>query len=892
VTVLDRLTTALADRYAIEREIGAGGMATVFLARDVRHERRVAIKVLHPELSAMLGPERFLSEIKLTASLQHPNVLPLFDSGVADGLLYYVMPFVEGETLRRRLERERQLPVADAVRLATEIAEALHYAHERGIVHRDIKPENVLLQSGRAMVADFGIALAVQHAGGTRMTQTGMSLGTPQYMAPEQAMGERNIDARADVYALGAVTYEMLAGEPPFTGPTAQAIVAKVMTERARPLHTLRDTVPQYVDVAVATALEKLPADRFASAAQFASALDKASAGNVTHHSGARTAPGVVAPSRSVARTAMLVGAALVAGGAIGAFAMKGANSSASSEEALALRFAVTPPDSVRLRLVCCGQMFAISPNGRWLVFQGSKGPAASPTSPSLDRFHLYLRDLTDLSTRELPGTESAVALFFSPNSNEIGFVANREIKRIALDGAQARTIAAIPDGFIGGASWAVDDTIVFGVGGLTLKVGAAGGEPTPLFDRDTTNLQFTGPQRWPSDGVVLYTVASQAREPVIEWRSLATNAVKTVAQGATPVYVESQRALLLVREDGSLMRYPFNLATGDTTGPGIRIATNVARRSPIVSHAEYTASQTGTVVLVTRKSNQLRGASIVRLGPPLVVTRAMEEFVGFTRPVFSPKGDVVVTMAARDMGNYTMQLFDVTRGVNTRAPVDEPAAAVTWTSTGDSLVYRVGPNEFRVRATNGSGTPTPPLVIRDWTMTSDGMSAWGPWIAFTGVRRGGTSNFDVVLAHRDSGGAAHAYASTSFLEADPAISPDGKWLAYTSNENGREDVWVSAFPVATGRYVVSTSGGRAPHWSRDSRSLYFFSQSYVYAASFTPGAAGAPPAIGVSRTIYTRDPWGNFSISPDGQMMMMTDRAREGDPQALVVNVRGAGLR
>jgi len=187
-------------------------MATVYLAEDLKHHRKVAIKVLHAELSAILGPDRFLKEIELTANLQHPHILPLFDSGSADGLLYYVMPYVEGETLRGRLERERQLPIASAVRIACEVADALEYAHKRGVVHRDIKPENILLHDGRALVADFGIALAVQQAGGERMTQTGLSLGTPQYMSPEQAMGERNIDARTDIYALGAVTYEMLAG--------------------------------------------------------------------------------------------------------------------------------------------------------------------------------------------------------------------------------------------------------------------------------------------------------------------------------------------------------------------------------------------------------------------------------------------------------------------------------------------------------------------------------------------------------------------------------------------------------------------------------------------------------------------------------------------------------
>jgi len=210
MSVLERLTNTLADRYRVERELGAGGMATVYLAHDLKHARDVAIKVLHPDLGAALGAERFLSEIRTTARLQHPHILPLLDSGEGDGLLYYVMPLVRGETLRARLERERQLSVDDAVRIAREVASALEHAHKQGIIHRDIKPENILLQDGAAVVADFGIALAVQSAGGARMTQTGLSLGTPQYMSPEQATGERVIDARSDVYALAAVTYELL----------------------------------------------------------------------------------------------------------------------------------------------------------------------------------------------------------------------------------------------------------------------------------------------------------------------------------------------------------------------------------------------------------------------------------------------------------------------------------------------------------------------------------------------------------------------------------------------------------------------------------------------------------------------------------------------------------
>src|SRR5215218_1896435 len=319
--LLGRLQSALADRYRLNREAGAGGMATVYLAQDIRHGRPVAVKVLRPELAAVIGAERFLAEIKLTANLQHPHILPLFDSGEADGYLFYVMPFVEGETLRDRITREKQLPIGDAVRITTEVASALDYAHRRGVVHRDIKPENILVHEGQALVADFGIALAASKASGARMTETGMSLGTPHYMSPEQAMGEREITPRSDVYALGAVLYEMLTGEPPFTGSTAQAVVARVVTESPRSLTAQRHTIPPHVEAAVLTALEKLPADRFTTATEFAEALkDKtyasavslpaaAAPGAPVHAEGGRR-PGILVAALGAA-LAVAVGAAL-----------------------------------------------------------------------------------------------------------------------------------------------------------------------------------------------------------------------------------------------------------------------------------------------------------------------------------------------------------------------------------------------------------------------------------------------------------------------------------------------------------------------------------------------------------------------------------------------------
>ncbi|HUQ14800.1 MAG TPA: protein kinase [Gemmatimonadales bacterium] len=310
------LEAALADRYAIERELGRGGMATVYLARDLRHDRPVALKVLHPDLAASLGPERFLREIKLAARLQHPHILTVYDSGEAGGKLWFTMPFVEGESLRDRLRREQQLPIADAVRLTREAALALDFAHRHGAVHRDIKPENILLVDGQALVADFGIARALG-AGDERLTETGISIGTPAYMSPEQAAADKGVDSRTDIYSLGIVLYEMLAGEPPFSAPTAQAMIARRLIDTPRPLQEVRETVPDGVSQAVARALAKAPADRFGTAAEFARALEE-SAGRSTSGA-ATTAPTVpVAAPKPAARRRVPLTLALAIGFVLG----------------------------------------------------------------------------------------------------------------------------------------------------------------------------------------------------------------------------------------------------------------------------------------------------------------------------------------------------------------------------------------------------------------------------------------------------------------------------------------------------------------------------------------------------------------------------------------------
>ena len=413
----ERLTAALADRYRIDRELGAGGMATVYLAHDLKHDRDVAVKVLHSDLGAALGGGRFLSEIKTTARLQHPHILPLLDSGAADGLLYYVMPLVTGETLRARLEREKQLPIEAALLIAREVADALGAAHALGIIHRDIKPENILLQGGHALVADFGIALAVQSVGGARLTQTGLSLGTPQYMSPEQAMGERTIDARSDIYALGAVLYEMLTGEPPFTGATLQAVVAKAVSADPERPSLIRKAVPPHVEAVVLKALEKLPADRFASANDFTQAL----ANTATTHTASRRSPAARAgDSAGWRRTAMAaIGIATVAIALSVRQQLRTPNVSGPSE------YDVAFPDSVGMTLELHSG-FAISPAGDAVVF-----PVVNHGVQSL-----WVRSLLDGTLRHLEGTEGARQPTIASDGAQLAFL---------RDSATARTIEVMP---------------------------------------------------------------------------------------------------------------------------------------------------------------------------------------------------------------------------------------------------------------------------------------------------------------------------------------------------------------------------------------------------------------------------------------------------------------
>jgi tRNA A-37 threonylcarbamoyl transferase component Bud32 len=421
--VVQRLSHALAGRYAIDHVLGQGGMATVYLAHDLRHDRKVALKVLKPELAAVLGAERFVVEIRTTASLQHPHILALYDSGSADGFLYYVMPYIKGETLRAKLDRETQLGVEEAVRITTEVADALDYAHRHGVIHRDIKPENILLADGRPMVADFGIALAVSAAAGGRMTETGLSLGTPHYMSPEQATAEKELTGRSDIYSLASVLYEVLTGNPPHTGASAQQIIMKIVTEEPPPVTRLRKAVPANLAAAVGKALEKLPADRFATAKEFADALRNPSFRTATAASAGF--PEATARRRVTLALPVLTAVLLV----VAAWGwLRPRETPASTER---LRIGLSPHNAGGAMPAVWPFLLAIADDGSAIVFADSFGAALEPLP-------LYLKERNQVDAAALQGTEGGGNPFFSPDGRWIGYTTSRGLHKIPRSGGSA----------------------------------------------------------------------------------------------------------------------------------------------------------------------------------------------------------------------------------------------------------------------------------------------------------------------------------------------------------------------------------------------------------------------------------------------------------------------
>ncbi len=842
---LDRLTAALADRYAIERELGAGGMATVFLAHDVRHDRKVALKVLRPELSAILGGERFLAEIKTTANLQHPHILSLFDSGEADGLVYYVMPYVEGESLRDRLTREKQLPVEEAVRIAREVADALSYAHQHGIVHRDIKPENILLHGGHAQVADFGIALAASRSeGGARMTETGMSLGTPHYMAPEQAMGEREITPKADIYALGCVLYEMLTAEPPFVGATAQAIIARVMTEEPRSLTLQRRTIPPHAEAAVQCALQKLPADRFGTAAEFAAALV-----DERVLPPGRGAPGVrrsVGPSvrRSVAMAAPWALAAVATAAAVMGWISRGAEDGAAAP----VRFFHVPDSGHSVTSVCCGPPLAISSDGRTIAYEGVS-----------QRIAIWVRGLDQLAARPLTGTEGARALFFSPDGQWIGFVASNRLMKVPLAGGAPVTVLDV-GALVLGAAWTLDNQIVFArldSAGL-FSVTSEGGVPRRLVTPDTAagDFAYAWPHYVPEADAILFAVLP--RSPTVTtsrvgFLRLGESQVRIVSAGANPRFGAGH--LVTVREGGVLVGQRFDPASGDTSGPLVRLADGLVIRAGAM--AEYALSGTGTLVHPLGGGSSASISLVRNDGSASRLPMHLAQVGHFDSPRFSPDGRQILFAGFHDQeARHVGYVADIERGSVLRITFGGNTEFLDWTPDGRRIVYRKG-DTLAVRRSDRGGDEVILLRPGPAVRPSGRVSVGGAWVAFGA---GSATSSDIWAMPLDGSDSARPYIATPFNETGGALSPDARWIAYVSDETGRAEVYVGAFPDAGARTSVSTEGGREPQWARDGRTLYYRNEvGEVIAARLRLGPGGL---VVDSRQTVLR---GAYEISPDG---------------------------
>ena len=865
--VTERLGTALADRYRIERELGQGGMATVYLAEDLRHRRKVAIKVLHPELSAVLGPDRFLKEIELTASLQHPHILPLFDSGAALGLLYYVMPFVEGETLRSRLTREHQLPIAEAVRIASDVADALEYAHKRAVIHRDIKPENILLHDGRPQVADFGIALAVQHAGGSRMTQTGMSLGTPQYMAPEQAMGEKAVDARADVYALGAVAYEMLTGEPPFTGPTAQAIVAKVMTEAPRSIASQRHTVPPEVEAAVLTALEKLPADRFASAAQFAQAL---AGQGFTRTLPATRAIGPLGLSRRA--TGWLIGALGLTTIVAVSFAVW---QPGSAPPARVARFALAPAVGQEL-LAPGGTRLAWSPDGSAFVYAG----------PGKTRSQLWLRRLDQLEPAPIAGTEGGTSPVFSPDGKEIGFVGLSpfSVKVTTLADGLTRTLF-LEGASGGGLAWS-DDGYLYSDGGVGMvRMRPDGSDRTVVLPLDTLAKEagLAWPSALPQGRGILLRIRRLGDSPS-DYRIVAYDSRdrsrKDVVRGVVAKYSPTGH-LVWVTAEGGLRAQRFDLDRLEVTGEVISLGTGLAVGG--FGASDIALSSAGDLLYIpgSIRSGYSQLSWVTRAGVKSPVdTTTMAGLIGAV--ALSPDGNSVALEVRSPTDPATLSRIWVKRlGGPTQLVTSENRSTYepTWTPDGRYLLFNSdeGASIYRRRA-DGSGSAE--LVAQ---VPSGGLRMALHKDGKTLVVRGdlgAPSRRQLLRIRLGIDTVPMPLLAAPGDERSPAFSPDGRALAYASSESGRSEVYVRPYPqVESGKQQVSIEGGDSPRWNPAGGELFFLSASGDIMAARLETA----PTLKVGRVTRLFTPLGFqgliglgqeglFDVTPDGQRFLMLD--------------------
>jgi len=823
---ISRLNAALEGRYSIERELGEGGMATVYLAEDLKHERKVAIKVLKPELAAIVGGERFLAEIRTTANLQHPHILPLHDSGEAGEFLFYVMPYVEGESLRDKLDREKQLGVKDALAISQKVASALDYAHQRGVVHRDIKPENILLsEQGEPLVADFGIALAVAQAGGGRITETGLSLGTPHYMSPEQATGDRDVDPRSDVFALGCVLYEMLAAQTPFAASTAQAILVKVLTSDPVPITTVRRTVPPHVEAVLARALEKLPADRFDSAGEFGRALGDD--GFTYAATGASTSVESGGPRRSErgdstqptrwltdVRSWVTMGALMVAAVSLGTDVLRGRGGAGEGRlDAPVTRFEV---DLGRLQVP---SQLALSPDGTLLVF-------ASAAPGGLTQLYMLRSD--EVVVEPIPVTLNASDPVFSPDGEWIAFVVDGvELKRIPARGGAPLSITTLRPSILN-PSWGLDGSILFaGQEGL-YRVAVGGGEPVHILA--TTLLSSHLPKYLPGRKSVLYTHQPSNAEPELRLLDVESGEVTSLGPGRDARYLETGH-LIYASPGGSMVAAPFDVDRGEITGPSVPIIDAVAT-GPDYRGLHFAMGQSGSAVYAVGVSSVEETLVTVDLEGRESPIRGLT--VGnFSGPRFDPTGRYIVYQLSGDLW-----IRDLVLGTQDRLR-EGPSFNATWSADGSKIA-------FSHTLSTGTGTqiliqdtslesPAEPLIesvnlIAPTAWSPDGSrllyTAWSPdrsrllYSEFQNLVQAGT---DIWIVDTDSLAATEPYLrADGWNDGWASLSPNGGWAAYESNEEGSNAVYVRTFPDPGEKIKVSEGDGIGARWSADGSRIFY----------------------------------------------------------------------
>ena len=862
MSFLEKLQSALSDRYRIEREIGVGGMATVYLAHDLRHDRDVALKLLKPELGAVLGPERFLSEIRVTAKLQHPNLLPLFDSGESDGQLWYAMPFVEGESLRAKMDRERQISVRESLRIAVAVAGALDYAHRHGVIHRDLKPENILLHEGQPLVADFGIALAVSNAGGERVTQTGLSLGTPQYMSPEQATGERGVDARTDIYSLGAVLYEMLTGEPPHTGATVQAIIARLMTDTPRPVRTSRPSVPEHVEWAIQKSLEKVPADRFETAKEFAETLEGQRPVTSEHTTAHRVERRSQTDGRRKVDSRWLPWIITGITGAVALFATLWALhfiGKSGSDGAEPISFTVTPSG----RESFDPSDVAISPDGRRIVYLGEDEKGSM----------LYTRTMDDVDSHPIPGTGGAAAPFFSPDGKWLAMFVGGNLVRLSFDGGAPIIIARnLVPGF---SWWTRDNGIILQTQSLTRQRGGlsvvppTGGVPKPIIIADTAHREnmragydlpdgdhflyvSLGPGGFEDDNLALASLKSK------------DHTVFDLLVVRTLGFVDGHA--IAVQWDGSqsaIIAVPMDVSGRKLTGDPITL------RSGVNSQLAVALSASGTLTYVSGSA----GAQLVWEGDGKPDTVLAQER-GYTRLRVSPDGTRIATwLAGGTLGEvWIYSVSDKTLTRLTNATALEPQ----WTADGKKILYvrtTTAAAGIYVQPADGSGeaekleVKLPPGVAPiSATMSPDGSTIM--FAAAAGSRRRDIYYFKPGVADT-----AIPWLATGFDEVAPRFSPDGKWVCYVSDESATGlDVYVRPFPGPGPRVRISPDGGQEPVWSRDGRKIFYRSGQRLMSADVSTGATLTVTGRRMVMTMAgpTATVGANYDLSPDGRRVLV----------------------